>query len=42
MNANQAILPVSTMARVLGVSRAGFYAWLRRPHQSTPRLMRRC
>ena len=31
MNANQAIFPVSTMAHVLGVSKAGFYAWLRRP-----------
>jgi putative transposase len=31
MSANQAIFPVSTMARVLGVSQAGFYAWLARP-----------
>ena len=31
MSANQAIFPVSTMARVLCVSKAGFYAWLRRP-----------
>ena len=30
MSANQATFPVSTMARVLGVSKAGFYAWLRR------------
>jgi putative transposase len=31
MSASQAIFPVSTMARVLGVSKAGFYAWLRCP-----------
>ncbi len=29
MSANQADFPVSVMARVLGVSKAGFYAWLK-------------
>ena len=27
MSANQAAFPIATMARVLGVSRAGYYAW---------------
>jgi putative transposase len=31
MSAHQAIFPIATMARVLGVSKAGYYAWLRRP-----------
>jgi len=31
MSANQAIFPLAAMARVLGVSKAGFYAWLHRP-----------
>ena len=31
MSANQATVPVATMARVLGVSEAGYYAWLKRP-----------
>jgi putative transposase len=31
MSANQAAFPIATMARVLGVSKAGYYAWLRRP-----------
>ena len=30
MSANQACFPVATMARVLGVSKAGYYAWVRR------------
>lgn len=31
MKANQAVFPIKTMARVLGVSRAGYYAWAARP-----------
>ncbi len=31
MSANQAVFPTAPMARVLGVSKAGYYAWLRRP-----------
>ena len=31
MSANQASFPIALMARVLGVSKAGYYAWLRRP-----------
>lgn len=31
MSANQACFPAAPMARVLGVSKAGYYAWLRRP-----------
>jgi len=31
MSANQAVFPIATMARVLGASTAGYYAWLRRP-----------
>ena len=31
MSANQACFPLATMARVLGVSEAGYYAWLHRP-----------
>jgi len=31
MSANQASFPIAVMARVLGVSEAGYHAWLRRP-----------
>ena len=31
MSANQAGFPIAAMARVLGVSKAGYYAWLQRP-----------
>ena len=31
MSANQASFPIAAMARVLGVSKAGYYAWLQRP-----------
>ena len=31
MSANQASFPVATMARVFGVSKAGYYAWVHRP-----------
>src|SRR5438270_908772 len=30
MSANQACFPISVMARVLGVSEAGYYVWSRR------------
>ena len=31
MSANQATFPIATMARVLGVSEAGYHAWRKRP-----------
>ncbi len=31
MSANQACFPIATMARVLGVSKAGYHAWIHRP-----------
>jgi putative transposase len=37
MRANQACFAVATMARVLGVSRAGYYAWASRPSSAHAR-----
>ena len=31
MSANQTTFPITMMARILGVSRAGYYAWAGRP-----------
>ena len=42
MSANQASFPVAVMARVLGVSKAGFYAWLRRRLRRMPTPIPRC
>ena len=37
MSANQASFPIATMARVLGVSKAGYYAWVKRPPSARAR-----
>jgi hypothetical protein len=34
MSANQAVFPIATMARVLGVSETGYHAWCHRPPSS--------
>ena len=42
MSANQACFPIAAMARVLGVSKAGYYAWLNGHRPPAPRPTRPC
>lgn len=37
MSAHQASFPIMVMAKVLGVSTAGYYAWLKRPPSARAR-----
>ena len=37
MSANQASFPIASMARVLGMSKAGYYAWVKRPPSARAR-----